>query len=135
MVRCFYIVYQIIVLQSLQELNSNLKDVRIKIYNHKSKYNKLLSTLEFLRLNIDLKVLAKAYVDGITEFNILSQDVTYSHHDYYYNLSFVNYTSSDFYSFKTGLSAILAKTKFCNDTDLVLQILKLEIYKAFLDKS
>jgi len=119
----------------LQELDNNLQEVKTKYYAHKSKYNKLLSTFEFLRLSCDLEILAKAYVDEITEFCTLSQDVTYSHHDFYYDLGIVNYTSADFYSFKTGLSSILAKTKFCNDTDLVLQTLKIEIYKAFLYKS
>lgn len=116
-------------------LKYNLQEVQTRIYNHKSKYTKLLSTFEFLRLNTDLELLAKFYVDEVTDFCTLSQEVTYSHHDYYYGLGMVEYTSYDLNSYKVGLSAILAKTKFCNDTDLVLQILKYEIYKAFLNKS
>lgn len=119
----------------LQELDYNMQEVKTRIYNHKSKYSKLLSTFEFLRLNSDMEALAKSYVDEVTEFATLSQEVTYSHHEYFYNLGLVNYTSYDFYSYKKGLSSILAKTKFCNDTDLVLQILKHEIYRAFLNKS
>lgn len=118
-----------------KELKYHMQEVKTRIYNHKSKYNKLLSTFEFLRLNADMEILARTYVEEVTEFCSLSQDVTYSHRDYYYDLGLVNYTSYDLYSYQKGLSAILAKTKFCNDTDLVLQILKLEIYKAFLDKS
>lgn len=117
------------------ELDYYLQEVKTRIYNHKSKYNKLLSTFEFLRLNADLEELANVYVEEVTEFCTLSQEVTYSHQDFYYNLGAVNYTSQSFYSYKKGLSTILAKTKFCNDTDLVLQILKHEIYKAYLNKS
>lgn len=121
--------------QQLAALNMKLQEVRTKFFHHQSKFNKLLSTFEYLRLNSDMEILARNYVEEITQFNILSQDVTYSHRDYYYDLGKVHYTSAELYSFRQGISTILGKTKFCNDTDLVLQILKQEIYKAFLVKS
>jgi hypothetical protein len=82
-----------------------------------------------------METLAWNYVEEVAEFCTMSQDVTYSHRDYYYSLSLVDYTAYNLFSYKSGFEEILAKTRFCNDTDLVLQILKHEIYKAFLEKS
>lgn len=119
----------------MDQLNFYLQEVKTQIYNHRSKYSKLLDTFEFLRINTDMETLARNYVEEVTEFCTMSQDVTYSHRDYYYSLSLVDYTAYNLFSYKSGFEKILAKTRFCNDTDLVLQILKHEIYKAFLEKS
>jgi len=121
--------------QQGKTIADNLQKVKTRIYNHQSRYNKLLNALEYIRLELRLESMAKDYVDEVAEFCHLSQDITYSYHDYYYDLGMVNYNSSYLYSFKSGLNSILLKTKYCNDTDLVLQRLKQEVYKAFLHKS
>ncbi len=118
-----------------KELNFYLQEVKTSYYNHKAKYGKLMSTIEFLRLNQHPEVIARKYVEQLAVFTELSQEVTYSHRDYYYRLGLVHFTTANLNAYKNGLGAVLSKTKFCNDTDLVLQKLKQEIYKSFLLKS
>ena len=98
-------------------------------------FEKLVSTLDYIKFSENLAELSRIHVDYANNFMDLSQNTSHSFQPYFYKLGMVEYSPVEMYDFKKGIEQIVRKSKFCNDSDVVFERFKAEIYKAYLEKS
>jgi hypothetical protein len=115
--------------------HKKLREFRIELTNCQDRLDIVLNSMEYIELDRLIPDVADIYVEEVSKFFVLSQNVTHSQQAYYYNLSRVNYSAAVIASLQQGLLRILTKTKYCNDTDFVYDKLKSEIYDAYLKKA
>ena len=105
------------------------------IKRYKSYYYILFNSINYLKLNENLAKCAREYVDEVVKYFVLSQEVTYSHSSYYYNMGKVDYNLSTINQYQKGINQILLKTPYCNHTREILTNLKNEIFNAYINKA
>lgn len=115
--------------------HKKLREFQIELENCQDRLCTVLSSMEYIELDKLIPEVAEIYVDEVSRFFVLSQNVTHSQQTYYYDLSTIKYSSSLIGDLQQGLLNILSKTKYCNDTDFVYDKLKVEIYNAYLRKA
>ncbi len=115
--------------------HKKLREFGIELENCKDRLDIVLNSMEYIELGTLIPDVADVYVNEVSKFFVLSQNVTHSQQAFYYDLSEVNYSSAIIGELQKGLLRILTKTKYCNDTDFVYDKLKVEIYNAYLQKA
>lgn len=115
--------------------DTQLKILNSEVLKLKNTYDSLIQNSDFLSLSNSSKALANEFVDETSLFNSLSQDVTHAHQSYFYYLGTLQRTTAELNAFRKGIEQILSKTKYCNDTHLILNQMKKEVYQAYLQKS
>ena len=115
--------------------DEQLHKLNTAISKFQNAYLEIVNTSNFIKISQSYSALAKEFVNESGSFNILSQDVSHSNQSYFYYLGTTARTSSSINTIKNGIKKILLKTKYCNDTQTVLNRLKREIYLAYLQKS
>ncbi|MEZ5082702.1 MAG: hypothetical protein R2750_04560 [Bacteroidales bacterium] len=101
----------------------------------KFQFNKLLTTLDYINFTESLSELSRNHVAYANDFMNLSQNTSHTFQPYFYKLGKVDYSPIEMYDFKTGVEQIVRKSKFCNDSDIVFDRFKTEVFKAYLEKS
>ncbi|MBC8486869.1 MAG: hypothetical protein H8D45_12615 [Bacteroidetes bacterium] len=114
--------------EKLAKLNKNIN-------RYKSNYYILFNSINYLKLNKNPEKYASEYIDEITKYFVLSQEVIHSYSSYYYNMGKVNYNLSLVNQYRKGINQILLKTACCNDTREIISNLKNEIFKAYINKA
>jgi len=95
----------------------------------------LITSSEFIELDLSYKAAARQYVNEISNYFEISQEVTHAHAPFFYNYGNVHYNQSLFNEYFSGLNKILLKTAYCNEIVSVTLRLESEIFYAFLDKA
>ena len=129
----------------IQELNINTNDISgfnglqkkylDQLKSAKFQFDKLISTLDYINFTENLTELSRIHVNYANDFMNLSQNTSHTFQPYFYKLGMVEYSPMEMYDFKEGVEQIVRKSRFCNDSDIVFERFKAEVFKAYLEKS
>ena len=114
---------------------SRLEELDRKIAQYEYKFDRLLNSVEFIKIDGRFAGIAKDYVELISHYFDLSQEVTHWQSSVYYNLGLVSYSNEMLDDYFSGFERIIDKTGACNNKVQVLNILKEQIFQSYLDKA
>ncbi|MCF8367999.1 MAG: hypothetical protein K9G76_03085 [Bacteroidales bacterium] len=117
--------------QFFRDMNAFQKKIEQVEFN----YVKLVKTSEYIKFSESLTRLAEDHVNLICEFVELSNNTKHAYQPYFYKLGKSNYSYPELYDLHKSISSVLLKSKYCNDSDIVFDRFKSEIYKAYLVKA
>ncbi|MCD4697642.1 MAG: hypothetical protein K8S16_15560 [Bacteroidales bacterium] len=113
------------------EMNSFYEKINLIKFH----YNKLTITIDYIQFAKSLPEFANDHVKYINEFIELSNSTKHAYQPYFYKLGNAKYSHSELFDMKKNISHILRKSKFCNDSDIIFDRFKSEVFKAYLKKS
>ncbi|GAB4310826.1 MAG: hypothetical protein Kow00127_00530 [Bacteroidales bacterium] len=116
-----------------KEFSAGYSKLQQRLEESTDRMNVVIDSQDYIRLHDDISTIAHHYALEASKFVELSDRVTHSDQHFYYFLGASAYSSSDFAAMQSGMFRILQKTRHCNDTDLVFDQLKREVYRAFLE--
>ena len=106
-----------------------LEDLLVK-YN--SSFDILLNSYDYIELDDFLKSAATFYVNEVSSYLTLSQEVSHSNSTYFYNLGKIEYNHAIFNSYFSDFERILVKTKYKDNVNQILDAYKGEVFNAYL---
>jgi hypothetical protein len=108
---------------------------QVNLYKTVNNIEILITSADFIDLNQSYASAAKQYVDEISSYFLMSQEVSHSNSAYFFNYGKVAYNQNLFKDYFSGLNKILLRTKFCNEIYAVSRRLEKEIFNAYLNKA
>ena len=112
-----------------------LDELNRKIGQYKYKFNRLLNSVEFIKIDGRFAGIARDYVEMTSRYFDLSQEVTHWQSSIYYDLGLVGYSNEMLDDYFSGFERIIDKTGACNNKSQVINILKEQIFRSYLDKA
>ena len=103
------------------------------IVKYNSSFDILLNSYDYIELDDFLKSAARIYVNEVSSYLTLSQDVTHSNSTYFYNLGEIEYNHAVFNSYFDDFSRILVKTKYKDNVNQILDAYKGEVFNSYLE--
>lgn len=111
---------------------TKLQDLEKLLVKYNSSFDILLNSYDYIELDDFLKSAATFYVNEVSSYLTLSQDVSHSNSSYFYNLGEIEYNLAIFNSYFADFNRILAKTKYKDNIQQVLDAYKGEVFNAYL---
>jgi len=102
----------------------------LKYFNERT-----LKSKRFIKLTTPVSKIVEAYVNEVSDFYYLSQDVTHTYQPYFYNLGMFSYRNADLNKYRKEFYQILKKSGYCNDTNVIAGEIKTRIYNAYVEKA
>lgn len=112
-----------------------LGEMKNQLVRYTEYFDILTTSTGVFRFNKSIEKYALQYVDEATRYLSLSQEVTHSHSNYFYNLGRIHYNHAIINQYCMDIKKVLNKSSYCNKEDLVLQKLQNDVFNIYLDKA
>ena len=102
------------------------------LIKYNSSFDILLNSYDYIELDDFLKTAALFYVNEVSSYLTISQEVSHSNSTYFYNLGKIDYNYAVMNSYFTDFKRILVKTKYADELNQILEAYKGEVFNAYL---
>ena len=110
-----------------------IKGLEKLLIKYNSSFDILLNSYDFIELDDFLKSAASFYVNEVSNYLTLSQEVSHSNSTYFYNLGKIDYNLAVFNSYFADFKRILVKTKYKDNINQILEAYEDEVFNAYLE--
>ena len=112
---------------------AKLQELEKLLIKYNSSFDILLNSYDYIELDDFLKSAATFYVNEVSSYLTLSQEVSHSNSTYFYNLGNIEYNLAVFNSYFADFNRILEKTKYKDNINQILDAYKGEVFNAYLE--
>lgn len=103
------------------------------LIKYNASFDILLNSYDYIELDDFLKSAATFYVNEVSSYLTLSQEVSHSNSAYFYNLGKVDYNLAIFNSYFADFNRILEKTKYKDNINQILEAYQGEVFNSYLE--
>lgn len=112
-----------------------LAEMKNQLARYSGYFDILTESTDSFRFYKSIGEYAELYLEDATRYQVLSQEVTHSHSNYYYSLGKINYNQAMINQYCQDIIRVLNKSAYSKAAARILHELQKEIFNIYLNKA